>query len=64
MIYLFVYLFIFVFLSFRAAPVAHGGSRARGPFGAVAAGLHQSHRNVGSEQRLWPTPQLMVMQDP
>ena len=35
--------FFFVFCLSRAAPVAHGGSQARGPIGAVAAGLHQSH---------------------
>ena len=39
---LFVFCFLFfVFLSFfRAAPAAYGGSQARGPIGAVAAGLH------------------------
>ena len=25
--------------------MAHGGSQARGPIGAVAVGLHQSHSN-------------------
>ena len=44
---LFIYLF---FLLFRAAPAAHGGSQARGRFGATAAGLHRSHSN-GSWQR-------------
>ena len=39
--------FFFVFLSFRAASVAYGGSQARGPFGTVAAGLR--HSNGGSE---------------
>ena len=43
---------------------AYGGSQARGPVGAVAAGLHHSHSNVGSEPRLRPTPQLMAMLDP
>ena len=76
-IYLFIYLFIF--LSFVvvvivvvvvvvaiswAAPAAYGGSQARGPIGAVAAGLRQSHSNAGSEPRLQPTPQLMATQDP
>ena len=28
---------------------AYGGSQARGPIGAVAAGLRQSHSNAGSE---------------
>ena len=55
----------FVFLLFLwAAPTAYGGSQARGRIGAVAAGLHQSHSNVGSEPRLQPTPQLMATPDP
>ena len=37
------------FCLFRAAPVAHGGSQARGGIGAVAAGLHHSHSNARSE---------------
>ena len=41
-----------------AAPVAYGGSQARGRIGAVATGLCQSHSNAGSEPRLQPTPQL------
>ena len=52
------------FIIFRAAPVAYGGSQARGLIGAVAAGLCHSHSNVGSEQCLRPTPQLMAMPDP
>ena len=35
-----------------SAPMAYGGSQARGPIGAVAAGLRQSHSNTGSEQFL------------
>ena len=35
-----------------------------GPIGAVAAGLHHSHSNVGSELRLRPTPQLTATLDP
>ena len=53
--------FFFSFCLFAiswAAPMAYGGSQARGPIGAVAAGLHQSHRNAGSEPRLQPIPQL------
>ena len=42
----------------RATPAAYGGSQARGLIGAVAAGLHQSHSNTGSEPRLRSTPQL------
>ena len=32
--------------------MAHGGSQARDPIGAVATGLHHSHSHAGSEQRL------------
>ena len=56
-----------LFLSFvfsRAAPAAYGGSQARGLIGAVAAGLHHSHSNAGSQPSLRPTPQLMAMPDP
>ena len=53
----FVHLFIYSHL-FRAAPVAFGGSQARGPFGAVASGLYHSHSNTGSESCLWPTSQF------
>ena len=58
---LFIYFCLFAFS--RATPSAYGCSQARGPIGAVAAGLPQSHRNVGSEPRLQPTPQLMAMPD-
>ena len=47
-----------------AAPTAYGGSQARGLIGAVAAGLRQSHSNMGSEPPLRPTPQLMATPDP
>ena len=56
--------FFFFFVFFRAAPAAYGGSHARGLIRAVAAGLHQSHSNVGSESRLQPAPQLPAMPDP
>ena len=51
--------FFFFYLSFffafsRAAPVAYGGSQARGLTEAVATGL----RNARSEPHLQPTPQL------
>ena len=53
------------FLSFsRAVPTAYGGSQDRGLIKAVVASLHQNHSNGGSEQRLWPTPQLTEMPDP
>ena len=41
----FIYLFIYVFFAFsRDAPVASGGSQARGWIGAVATSLCHSHR--------------------
>ena len=49
---------------FRAAPTAYVGSQARGPIGAVAAGLHHSHSNTGSQPRLRPTPQLTATLEP
>ena len=57
----------FFFWSFclsRASPMAYGGSQARGPIGAIAAGLHQSHSNARSELRLQPIPQLTATPDP
>ena len=45
-------LFCFAFLLCGAAPAAYGGSQARGPVGAVAASLHLSHSNTGSELHL------------
>ena len=59
------FFFFFCLFAFsRAAPTAYGGSQARGPIRAVAAGLHQSHSNAGSESHLQPTPQLMATPDP
>ena len=60
---LFVCLFCLFAISW-AAPMAYGGSQARDLIGAVAASLHQSHSNTGSELRLQPTPQLMATLDP
>ena len=56
--------FFFFFAFFRAAPVAYGGSQARGLIGPVAAGLCQSHSNARSKPHLWPTPQLTATLDP
>ena len=53
-----------LFVFSRAAPVACGGSQARGLIGAVATGLCHSHSSMGSEPRLQPTPQLTAMLDP
>ena len=59
-----IFFFFFFFLLFLwAAPAAYGGSQARGPIGAVATGLRQSHSNAGSEPCLQPTPQLTAMPD-
>ena len=41
--------YLFIVFHFRAAPVAYGGSQARGPIRAVVAGLRHSHSNVRSE---------------
>ena len=55
------YLFIYLF---RAAPVAYGGSQARGQIRSLAAGLRHSHSNSVSGPRLRPTPQLTATPDP
>ena len=55
-LFLSFFLFFCFFAFSRAAPVAHGGSQARGLIGAVAAGLCHSHSNAGSQLRLQPTP--------
>ena len=44
--------------------MAYGGSQARGPIGATAAGLYQSHSNSESEPCMRPTPQLTPTPDP
>ena len=61
-LYLFIYFRLFAFSG--ATPMAHGGFQARGPIGAVAASLCQSHGNVESEPCLQPTPQLTATPDP
>ena len=43
---------IIIILLFRDAPTAYGGSQARGRIRMTAAGLHQSHSNVGSKPSL------------
>ena len=53
LIWLFISWFFFFF--FRAVPTAYGGSQARSQIGAIAASLHYSHSNSGSEPRLRPT---------
>ena len=49
---------LFFFVFFWAAPMAYGGSLARGQIGATAGGLCHGHSNTRSEPRLRPTPQL------
>ena len=63
MIFLFVCLFVCLFAISWAAPMAYGGSQARGRIGATAAGLRHSHSNTGSEPCLQPTPQLTAALD-
>ena len=60
----YLYLGFFLFLLFRATPAAYGGSQVRGLIRDAAAGLRQSHSNVGSEPSLQPTPQLTATPDP
>ena len=44
------FFFFLVFLAISwATPAVYGDSQDRGPNGAVAASLHQSHSNAGSE---------------
>ena len=60
----FVDLCVCVCVSSSATPAAYGGSQARDPIQAAAAGLGHSHSNVGSEPHLQPTLQLMATPDP
>ena len=61
----FSFLSIFFFFLFSsAAPMACGGSQARGRIRATASSLHHSHSNAGSEPCLWSTPQLKAILDP
>ena len=48
----------------RAAPVAYGGSQARGLIRAVATSLDHSHSNTRSKPHLQTTLQLAAMPDP
>ena len=59
-----LFMYVFIYLLFRAAPSACGGSQAKGLIEAIAASLCQGHSNVGSEPCLWPTPQLTATLDP
>ena len=59
-----LFILFFVFCLFRAAPMAYGGSQARGQIRAVATSLPQGHSNARSEPHLQPTPQLTAARDP
>ena len=60
----FFFFFFGLFAFSGAAPVAYGGSKARGLIRAVPSSLHQSHSNEGSEPSLLPTLQLTATPDP
>ena len=64
--YIYTHTYFCLFAFSRAVPAAYGGSQVRGLIRAVAAGLHQSHSNVGvgPEPHLRPTPQLMATPNP
>ena len=53
--FVFVFCFFGLFAISYVAPMAHGGSQARGRIRAVATSLHHSHSNSGSEMCLQPT---------
>ena len=58
------YLFIYLFFAISwATPAVYGGSQARGPIGAAAASLRQSHSNTESKPHLRPMPQLTETPD-
>ena len=58
-----VFITIIIILVFYVL-VTYGSSQARGLIRAVAAGLHHSQSDSGSEPPLLSTPQLMAMPDP
>ena len=41
-----------IYSLFRATPMAYGGFQARGPIGAIDAGLCHSHSNARSKAHL------------
>ena len=62
--YIYIFFFFGLLVFFRATAAAYGGSQAKGPIGALATGLHQSHSNVPSQPSLPRTWQLIARQDP
>ena len=61
---MYVCMYLFIYCLFTDTPLAYGSSQAKGPIGAVAAGLHHNHSNAGSKPCQWPTLQLTVTLDP
>ena len=57
-------LLFFLRFLFRATPMIYGSSHSRGQIRAIAANLHHSHSNAGSELHLGPTWQLTAALDP
>ena len=57
-------LFYFLFFAFYVHTHGICKFQARAPIRATAASLRHSHSNLGSETRLWPTPQFMAMPNP
>ena len=51
-----LFIYFYFFGLFRAAPMAYGGSQARGQIGSVATCLCNSHSHTRSEPHLRPTP--------
>ena len=45
-------IYLFVFCVFTATPMAYGGSQTRGRIGDIAADLHHSLSNAGTEPHL------------
>ena len=55
------YHFFFFFWSFQGCTCSILGSQAGGQIGVVAASLHHSHSNMGSQLHLQPTAHLVAM---
>ena len=62
-IYIYTHIHISFFFFLEPHPTAYEGCQARGWTRVVAASLHHSHSNSGSEPCLWRTPQLMATSD-
>ena len=53
-----------LFFLFRTTLAAYGSFQATGQIGNAAASVCHSHSHARSKLYLWPTLQLVVMQDP